>query len=187
MHLLLGNRPFLCMNIKLVYFESIKRVCVLLDNVLLYGFIEDATERSKQLAYRGVFTSSGVQPLFISFQPHTINLSKGNIEFITRVTHQRIKGVFIDRQITQPLHLLHLRKQPAVHFRNSSPLGLLFNSLCQRSRYTLCVQPSYRQPMRCTPPFSKQSVCQSLFYWDSFVWAYSSRNPRIEVKPLRQD
>ena len=74
------------MNIKLVYFESIKRVCVLLDNVLLYGFIEDATERSKQLAYRGVFTSSGVQPLFISFQPHTINLSKGNIEFITRVT-----------------------------------------------------------------------------------------------------
>ena len=134
MHLLLGNRPFLCMNIKLVYFESIKRVCVLLDNVLLYGFIEDATERSKQLAYRGVFTSSGVQPLFISFQPHTINLSKGNIEFITRVTHQRIKGVFIDRQITQPLHLLHLRKQPTVHFRNSSPLGLLFNSLCQRSR-----------------------------------------------------
>ena len=67
-------------------------------------------------------------------KPHTINLSKGNIEFITRVTHQRIKGVFIDRQITQPLHLLHLRKQPAVHFRNSSPLGLLFNSLCQRSR-----------------------------------------------------
>lgn len=176
------------MNIKLVYFESIKRVCVLLDNVLLYGFIEDATERSKQLAYRGVFTSSGVQPLFISFQPHTINLSKGNIEFITRVTHQRIKGVFIDRQITQPLHLLHLRKTTCRTFPQQFALGSFVQQPVPTIEgYTLCVQPSYRQPMRCTPPFSKQSVCQSLFYWDSFVWAYSSRNPRIEVKPLRQD